>query len=135
MILQKLVLKKGRNVNSFEILFYEKENGSVPVQEFLLSLNIKMRAKMVRTIELLETYGNDLREPYSKYLEYGIFELRSKIGSDISRVFYFFMVGQQIVITHGYIKKSRKTPKEEIERARKYREDYLRRSAKDDGQV
>ena len=134
-MLQILRLKSGDNVRRFEVLFYEKENGSIPVQEFLLSLNVKMRAKMVRTIELLETYGNELREPYSKYLENGIFELRSKVSSDISRVFYFFVVGQRIVITHGYIKKSQKTPKEEIERARKYREDYLKRRAKDDDEV
>ena len=65
--------------------------------------------------------------PYSEELEDGIFELRAKVGSDISRVLYFFVVGRKIVLTNGFIKKAQKTPKSEIERAKKYRADYLGR--------
>ena len=65
-----------------KVIFYEKENGVEPAKDFLLSLDIKMRAKMVRTIELLQNNGRNLREPYSKYLDDGIFELRAKVGSD-----------------------------------------------------
>ena len=82
---------------------------------------------MLRTIQLLQVNGNDLREPESKHLEDGIFELRAKVGSDISRVLYFFVIGQRIILTNGFIKKKQKTPKAEIERAKRYREDYLRR--------
>ncbi|MEE1171540.1 MAG: type II toxin-antitoxin system RelE/ParE family toxin [Ruminococcus sp.] len=114
-------------MQQFEIVFYKKEDGREPVKEFLLSTDIKMRAKMLRTIQLLQVNGNDLREPESKHLEDGIFELRAKVGSNISRVLYFFVIGQRIILTNGFIKKKQKTPKAEIERAKRYREDYLRR--------
>ena len=58
---------------------------------------------------------------------YGIFELRAKVGSDISRVLYFFVVGKKIVITNGFIKKTQKTPNNEIELAKKYRNEFLNR--------
>ena len=47
---------------------------------------------MIRTIELLQSNGTDLRTLYSENLENGIFELRAKIGSDISRALYFFYI-------------------------------------------
>lgn len=49
-----------------------------------------MRAKLLVGLDLLEENGPQLREPYSKHLEDGIFELRAKQGSDITRVLYFF---------------------------------------------
>ena len=77
-------------MTKFEVIFYEKENGDCPVEDFLLSLDMKMKAKMVGLLELLEEYGNQLREPYSKHLDDGIFEIRCKVGSNITRVLYFF---------------------------------------------
>ena len=65
----------------------------------------------MRTIDLLEINGPLLREPYSKPLENGIFELRNKQGADITRVLYFFIVGK----------------KAEEELAKKYKADYERR--------
>jgi hypothetical protein len=62
----------------YEIIFYDSEDGRCPVQEFLDSLNPKLLAKTLRTIDLLEHNGPQLREPYSKMLEDGIFELRTK---------------------------------------------------------
>jgi len=114
----------------FDVLFYEKEDGSEPAKEFLNSLDKKMLAKMTRTIAVLQTNGPSLREPYSKSLEGGIFELRAKVGSDISRVLYFFFIDQQIILTNGFIKKTNRTPIREIEKANKYRADYLTREAK-----
>lgn len=73
----------------FELIAYEKENGEVPVEKFLDSVNPKMRAKIYGLMGILQEKGNMLREPYSKHLEDGIFELRCKFGSDITRVLYF----------------------------------------------
>ena len=53
--------------------------------------------------------------------------LRAKSGSNISRILYFFVVGRRIVLTNGFIKKSQKTPRNEIEKAKRYRADYLSR--------
>lgn len=114
-------------MQEFEIIFYNKADGTEPAKDFLDNLDVKMRAKMLRTIVLLQNNGYELREPYSKLLKNGIFELRAKVGSDISRVLYFFVVGKKIVLTNGFIKKTQKTPTEEIERAERYRSDYLNR--------
>lgn len=114
-------------MHKFDIDFYRKENGSCPVEQFLDSLDSKMRAKLLRTIELLQQNGNELREPYSKSLGDGIFELRVKQATDISRVLYFFVVKHKIVLTNGFVKKTQRTPIKEIDLARKYKEDYLQR--------
>jgi len=95
-------------MQEFEILFYDKPDGTEPVREFLDSLDVKMRAKMLRTIQLLAVNGTELREPYSKPLEDGIFELRAKVGSDISRVLYFFVIGRRVILTNGFIKKAQR---------------------------
>ena len=116
-----------------EAVFYEKEDGTEPAREFILSLGEKMQAKMVRTISLLEENGTELREPFSKPLGDGIFELRAKVGTDISRVLYFFVINRQAVLTHGFIKKTQKTPVAEIERAKRYRSEYLSREGKTNG--
>lgn len=109
----------------FTVAFYEKSDGTKPALEFLQSLDVRMRAKMLRTIDLLQSLGFDLREPYSKSLGDGIFELRVQFGNNISRVLYFFVVGKRVILTNGFIKKTQKTPIKEIELAKKYRSDYL----------
>lgn len=107
--------------------FYEKENGEQPAKEFMLSLDKKLRAKLADTIIILQDNGYELREPYSKHISEGIFELRAKQGSDITRVMYFFYVDRHIILTNGFIKKTQKTPQSEIEKAKRYRSDYLKR--------
>lgn len=114
-------------MQKYKIFFYDLPDGSEPVKDFLDSLDVKMRAKMLWTIQLLEVNGIELREPYSKALEDGIFELRAKVGSDISRVLYFFVVGHKVILTNGFIKKSTKTPSGEKEKAKRYRAEYLSR--------
>lgn len=111
----------------FQVEFYEKEDGDIPVENFLNSLDIKMRNKILMILNVLQEKGNQLREPYSKYLEDGIFEVRGKVGNDISRVLYFFYYNGKIIITNGFIKKSQKTPKNEIKLAKEYRKEYLER--------
>lgn len=115
----------------FEVLFYEKEDGAKPAEEYLLSEDIKLQAKMAREILLLEEFGNLLRKPHSEFLEDGIFELRAKVGTDISRVLYFFIVGKKVILTNGFRKKTDKTPQDVIELAKKYRDDFMKRYGKD----
>ena len=111
----------------FDIEFYRLANGEVPVEEFLDSLDPKMRNKAIRSLELLEEFGNTLREPNSKAMGNGLFELRIKFSSDITRIFYFFYVDNKIVLTNEFVKKTQRTPPAEIELARKYKADYERR--------
>ena len=121
---------KGEYVADFEVIFYEKENGDCPVEEFICSLDVKMRAKMVGLLELLEEKGNQLREPYSKPIDDGIFEIRCKVGNDITRVLYFFYYEGKIILTNGFVKKTQKTPPEEIKLAKERRADFKERMGK-----
>ena len=73
----------------FTVEFYEMEDGRQPAREFLLSLDKKMRAKLLHRIVLLRDNGTALREPYSKPIGDGIFELRTVFSSNITRVLYF----------------------------------------------
>ena len=114
-------------MQKFEVIFYEKENGDCPVEEFLNSLDVKMRAKLVGLLELLEEKGNQLREPYSKLIDDGIFEIRCKVGNNITRLLYFFYYKGKIILTNGFVKKTQKTPLEEIKVAKTRRTDYKRR--------
>lgn len=109
-----------------------KENGTVPVRDFLYSLTPKLKAKAFSDIELLKKMGNELKEPYVKPLKgknnKGLYELRIKFSSDIARIFYFIHYNNKYILLHGFIKKSMTTPQNEIERARRYMEDYKRRA-------
>ena len=115
----------------WQIEYYKKENGDIPVLDFLLTLNPKMRAKAFSEIELLEKHGAKLREPYVKAVKgekyKDLFELRIKFSSDISRIFYFTFQKNTFVLLNGFTKKSNKTPKNELERAVRYKKDYERR--------
>lgn len=115
-----------------ELDFYMKENGKVPVQDFLYSLNPKLRAKAFSDIELLKRLGTELKEPYVKPIKgkknKGLYELRIKFSSNIARIFYFTYYNNKFVLLHGFIKKTMKIPESEIKKARKYMEDYRRRA-------
>ena len=119
-------------MSDFKVIAYEKENGEVPIEEFLDSINPQMRAKIFGLLGILQEKGNMLREPYSKHLEDGIFELRCKFGSNITRVLYFFYYERRIILTNGFIKKTQKTPKEEIQIAKDRRNDYIERVMKNE---
>lgn len=57
-----------------------------------------------------------------------MFEIRGKSGNNITRVLYFFYYDGKIILTNGFIKKTQKTPKKEIQLAKKRRADYIERS-------
>jgi phage-related protein len=112
---------------AFEVIYYDKPDGTFPAEEFILGQEPKMHAKLFKQVGLLEANGNRLREPHSKFLKDGVFELRAVLGSDITRVLYFFVQGREIILTHGFVKKTQKTPPAEIETAKKYRQEYTNR--------
>lgn len=115
--------------------FYETESGEKPCLDFLNTLEVKLRAKVFRDLTLLEQYGNELCLPYSEHLDDGIFELRTIQGKNIVRNLYFFIVGKKIIVTHGFKKKTQKTPPEEIQKAKKYRADYKTRQQETGGKL
>jgi len=111
----------------FYIEYYELPSGDKPVKSFINSLDTKMRVKVLGNIGILAEYGNELRGPYSKAIGKGLFELRIKLASDTTRVLYFFYYDNRIILTNGFIKKSKKTPHNEIALALQYKADYERR--------
>jgi phage-related protein len=109
---------------SYKVVFYSY-NDKMPMDEILeeLSKNEKLEAKFFRELELLQLFGH-LEEPHVKALENGIFELRIIQGNNHARTFFFYMVGKQIIMTHGFIKKTNKTPRAELNKALEYKKEF-----------
>ena len=111
--------------------YYQKKNGSVPVEDFLLTLNPKLRAKAYSDIMLLRQLGINIRAPYSAPIKgdkyKGLYELRTKFSSDIARIFYFLFDKNKFVLLHGIVKKANKPPGRELDRALSYKKDYEKR--------
>jgi phage-related protein len=82
------------------------------VQKFIESLETQAIAKTLRTVDLLERFGNKLTMPHSKQVSGGLYELRMR-GLQEVRIFYCFHNGA-ICLLHGFIKKSSKTPNKEL---------------------
>jgi len=118
----------------WNVITYSTEDGKEPVFEFLKSLPEKHQAKAIWEIDLLEEFGIKLTEPYVKPIEgekyKGLWEIRIQQGNNISRVFYFLATGNKFVLLHGFLKKTQKTPKRELDTAFAYMLDYKRRLQK-----
>ena len=119
----------------FRIEFYEKENGESEVWNFLESLRTSSNfnkasriqyRQMMLYIQLLQDNGINLPSAIAKHLDENIWELRP--GNN--RVLYFFFQENTFVLLHHFRKKTNKTPRREIEKAKRERDDYLRRSVK-----
>ncbi|HYM14997.1 MAG TPA: type II toxin-antitoxin system RelE/ParE family toxin [Dehalococcoidia bacterium] len=109
--------------------FYVVERGTSPAFEFLTTLPPRAQAKLLRVLGLLEAYGPSLREPYVKRLTGwpGLLELRTSVGSDAFRLFFFFAGQDVAVVVHGIRKKSERTPARDLSTADARRKDYMRR--------
>lgn len=82
------------------------------VETFTEGLNEKEIAKVIRTIELLEEFGNKLGMPHSKHIDNGLLELRIRGKREI-RIFYCFAKNKAILL-HASIKKTQKTDVKEL---------------------
>lgn len=85
----------------------------------------KVKDKIIWTFKIIETF-QQVPSEYLKHLEGtdGLYEIRVQGGSDIFRIFCFFDEGRLIVLANGFQKKSQKTPKKEIDKALKIKEEY-----------
>ncbi|RQD78582.1 type II toxin-antitoxin system RelE/ParE family toxin [Desulfonatronospira sp. MSAO_Bac3] len=98
--------------------FYATTSGSMPVREWLLSLNRQDKIEIGSDIANLE-FNWPAGPSQCKSLEDGIFEVRSRMtGGRTARVL-FFIKEEQMVLLHGFIKKTRKTPRQELDLAKK----------------
>ena len=117
---------------AYNIVFYEKQNGESELWNFLEKLRKKSATnKDARIqykqaslyIELLQNYGTRLPDTVTKHIEDNSWELRP--GNN--RIFYFFCDKNDFVLLHSFRKKTQKTPRREIEKAKSERDDYLSR--------
>lgn len=101
----------------WKILFYKTLQGDTPVNEFILSLEIKAQSKIKDSIKLLQEFGVRLGAPHVKKLTgTELWELRI-LGSDSIRIFYIAVTGKNFLLLHGFKKKKNKTPPKEIKAA------------------
>lgn len=86
----------------------------------------KVKDKIIWTFDLIEELHR-VPETYLKHLENtdALYEIRIQLASDIFRIFCFFDQGQLVVLANGFQKKTQKTPKKEIEKALKIKEEYF----------
>jgi phage-related protein len=111
----------------WQVLYYSKGDGSMPVKEYIDNLSLRERAKTMAFIELLEDKGPNLPRPYADLLDDGIHELRIRLTGTQIRILYFFCYQNIIVLTNVFDKHSAKVPKSKIKQAKESRIDFLNR--------
>lgn len=98
----------------WEISYYDEN-----VEQAILQWPKKILAKYLRITDLMQEEGPDLGMPFTKPMGNGLFEIRPKAHEGIARAFFCAIQNKEIVILHGFVKKTDKTPKKELETARK----------------
>lgn len=111
----------------YEIEYFVTADGECPVMELLDAMPLKHEAKAKKFFELLEEKGPTLPRPYADALQGKIREFVVDIQHHGYRFLHFY-AGKTIVMTHGFLKKTQRTPPAEIERAENCRRDWLRRN-------
>lgn len=105
---------------SFEVLLLDD------AQAFIARLPIKLKAKTLRTIDLLVQFGPALPMPHSRKLTgRNLWELRVRFAGDICRLFYFHHRRAIYVVTSGYVKKADRTSPTEIDKAVRLMQRFL----------
>ena len=117
----------------YDIIIYEDRRGGSEIAEFLWELNTKANSdknsrvrlkKISEYIEILKAYGTHVGPPFVKHITgTELWELRP--ADD--RIFFFCLSGNRIILLHHFVKKSRKTPRREIEKAQYNLVDFLER--------
>lgn len=107
-----------------DVRFYCSSNGVEPVREWLRALPGEARKVIGEDIKTIQ-FGWPVGMPLARKLDSGLWELRSHLPSGISRVL-FTVAGHTMVLLHGFVKKSAKTPKVELETARQRKREVHR---------
>ena len=112
---------------NWKIIYYETSDGKCFVEEFISSKSKNNRSKILALLSFLEEKGPNLPRPDADLLIDGIHELRIKLSGNQVRILYFFCYKDYIVLTHPFIKNTDKVPTAEINKAKKIRDDFLKR--------
>lgn len=97
---------------SWKIHFYDG------VDESILTMPPKIQARMIKLLELMEKHGANLGPPHTESMGDGLFEIRAKAQEGIGRSLFCYLKGKNIIVLHAFIKKSQKSPKQELSLAR-----------------
>ncbi|MDP2683730.1 MAG: type II toxin-antitoxin system RelE/ParE family toxin [bacterium] len=106
------------NKDEYKVKFYQdfRINKS-PVYDYIERLNSKIQAKVYKYLEHLRCNGEYLDEPYSRHITGKVRELRVDFANSRHRIFYFTFIDKKIILLHAFLKKTKKTPKKEINKA------------------
>lgn len=104
---------------------YRDRRGRIPVDAYILTLQPKDQARIVRAVDLLEDYGPMLRMPHARHLQGKIWEMRIDGRPNSYRVLYTAIPDRRFLLLHVFAKKSQETPAREIETAQRRLADYL----------
>src|SRR4030066_1316675 len=108
--------------------FYRLPNGSRPVELFLDTLTGKQAQKVLWVLQLIEELDVIPRQYFKKLVDHeGIWEIRIQHRNDIFRLLGFFDGGTLLILTNGFVKKSQKTPLQDLELAIRRKHEYLAR--------
>lgn len=94
------------------------------LQEEILAMPAGFLGRYLRYADRMEVYGPDLGMPHTRAMGDGLFEIRLKATEGIARVMYCTIVGRKIVMLHQFIKKTDKTPRRELETARRRMKEF-----------
>jgi len=104
--------------NEYKVYYYRNShNKRTPVLEYIQKISTKERAKIAAYIIFLCDSNARLDEPYSRYIHSGIRELRIDFSRNRHRIFYITVEERKIILLHAFLKKTARTPKQEITRA------------------
>ncbi|PKA16028.1 type II toxin-antitoxin system RelE/ParE family toxin [Leptospira haakeii] len=110
------------------IEFFKKEKGRCPVEEFLDSQPGKVAQKITWVLKIIEEGKIVSKQFFKKMIGTDeIWECRVEYGSNAYRIFAFWAEKNKLVLTHGFQKKTQRTPDKEIVKAERYRKDYFDR--------
>jgi phage-related protein len=110
-----------------EIIFYESDLGDKPVEEFVASLGAAVRAKVVRTLELLRTQQIVPSKFWKKLRGSDLWEVRVEYAGNIYRVLVALAKNNRVILLHAFQKKSQKTPRQDMEIALQRQKRYFQR--------
>ena len=106
---------------------YQDARGHRPVEEFILGLPEKHQGRIAWTVELLKEYGLQLGMPYARHLRGQLWELRVSAGRARYRIIYSAHTGRRFILLHGFVKKTRRTPRQELVIAERRMAEFLER--------
>ncbi len=110
----------------YKVKFYkDSQNGKELVLEYFEELDKKNKAKVLKYVDFLRENDGYLDEPFSKHISGKIRELRVDFSRNRHRIFYFTFVNKTIILLHSFLKKTAKTPKNEIEKAKNNYKDVI----------